>query len=50
MKKLQVIVFCFCVFLFAQEDNSNKRRASFGFRQGGGIGLFAGYEFHLGSK
>jgi hypothetical protein len=39
MKKLQIIIFCFCVFLFAQEENSNKRRVSFGFRQGGGIGL-----------
>jgi len=39
MKKLQTIIFCFCVFLFAQEDTSNKRRVSLGLRLGGGIGL-----------
>jgi hypothetical protein len=39
MQKFYIIVCCACIFLSAQEENSNKRRVSFGIRFGGGIGL-----------
>jgi len=41
MKNQPLIIFCFCVFLFAQEENTNKRRVCLGLRLGGAIGLSA---------